>query len=75
MAKKTAAQNDIIQRVMHEEKAGTLKTPAGKIVTSRQQAIAIALHEAGASTQETPAKNRADKGQVLMKIQRGNAGG
>jgi len=37
------------QKVMHEYKAGTLHTGSkkGPIVTSRKQAIAIALSEAG----------------------------
>lgn len=37
------------QKVMHEYKAGTLHTGSkkGPVVTSRKQAIAIALSEAG----------------------------
>jgi hypothetical protein len=38
-----------VSRVMHEFKNGTLKTPQGKLVTSKEQAIAIALSEAGIS--------------------------
>lgn len=39
------------QKVMHEYKAGTLHTRSkkGPVVTSRKQAIAIALSEAGKS--------------------------
>jgi len=39
------------QKVMHEYKAGTLHTGSkkGPVVTSRKQAIAIALSEAGKS--------------------------
>ena len=35
-----------IHKVMSEFKAGTLKTPSGKKVTNRNQAIAIAMSEA-----------------------------
>lgn len=38
--------------VMREFKNGTLKTPDGKKVTSRKQAIAIAMSEAGISKDE-----------------------
>lgn len=36
-----------VEKVLKEAKAGKLKTAAGKKVTSRKQAIAIALSEAG----------------------------
>ena len=47
-AKKSAAK---VQKVMHEFKTGTLHTGSkkGPVVTSRKQAIAIALSEAGKS--------------------------
>lgn len=35
-----------IEKVMHEYKAGTLKSSSGKKVKSRKQAIAITLSEA-----------------------------
>ena len=58
-AKQTPAQRETIERVMHEAKHGELKTAKSKQkVTDPKQAIAIALHEAGASNQETPAKNK-----------------
>ena len=47
-----------VGRVMHEYKHGELETGTGKPVKSRRQAVAIALHEAGASNQESPEKNR-----------------
>lgn len=34
-----------VEKVMHEFKAGTLKSSSGKKVKSRQQAIAIGLSE------------------------------
>lgn len=38
-----------VEKVMHEYKKGTLKSSSGKKVTSRDQAIAIAMSEAGMS--------------------------
>ncbi len=35
-----------VEKVMHEHKEGTLKSGSGKKVTSRKQAVAIALSEA-----------------------------
>lgn len=35
-----------IEKVMHEYKTGSLKSSSGQTVTSRDQAIAIALSEA-----------------------------
>lgn len=40
-------EQDKIQKVMHEYKVGTLKSSSGDKVTSRKQAIAIAMSEAG----------------------------
>ena len=56
MPKQSASQQKTIEQVMHEEKHGELKTSTGKPVRSRKQAIAIALHEAGASNEETQPK-------------------
>ena len=61
MAKPTAGQRKTIGRVMHEYEHDQLKSgPGGKggKVRSRRQAIAIALHEAGASKFDSPAKRR-----------------
>ncbi len=58
MPKETKDQKDTVGRVMHEYKHGELETGTGKPVKSRRQAVAIALHEAGASNQESPEKNR-----------------
>ncbi|HZS83907.1 MAG TPA: DUF6496 domain-containing protein [Stellaceae bacterium] len=51
------AQKDTVRRVMHEFKRGKLDTSRGKKVKNRRQAIAIALHEAGASKDESRKKN------------------
>ena len=45
----TAAQKKKIEKVMHEFKMGILKSSSGDKVTDREQAIAIALSEAGLS--------------------------
>lgn len=58
MAKQTGEQKEIVREVMHDFKEGDLKSSSGQRVRSRKQAIAIALHEAGASDQENPSSNR-----------------
>jgi hypothetical protein len=60
MAKESSAQKKTVGRVMHEYKHGELKGGRGRRgkVKSRKQAVAIALHEAGASNQESPARNK-----------------
>ncbi len=60
MAHATPEQRKIMGRVMHEFEHGELYSgPDGKggRVTNRQQAIAIALEEAGASKYESEAEN------------------
>ncbi len=51
-------QKKIVERVMHEFKHGELDKRDGAPVSNRRQAVAIALHEAGASNEESPAKNK-----------------
>ena len=60
MVKETKGQKKTIERVMHEYKEGELKSGSGKKVKSARQAIAIGLHEAGASKYETKAKNKSN---------------
>ena len=50
MAKQSPAQQSTVERVMDEFKHGELE--------QRKQAIAIALHEAGASNQEDARTNK-----------------
>ena len=57
MAKETKAQKETVDRVMHEFKHGELKTSRGQKVKNPKQAIAIGLHEAGASKYESKQKN------------------
>ena len=52
------AQKETVERVMHEFKHGDLKTSHGRRVKNPRQAIAIGLHEAGASKYESKEKNR-----------------
>ena len=51
-AKSTEAQQKKVEKVMREFKEGNLKSGSGAKVTSRDQAIAIALSEAGLSKVE-----------------------
>jgi hypothetical protein len=66
------AQRETVERVMHEFKHGELKTAAGKRkVKNPKQAIAIALHEAGASKSESPRENKRNLRRTKEKERRG----
>ena len=78
--KQTPEQKETVDRVMHEFKHGELETGTGAKVKNPRQAIAIALHEAGASNQESPAENKRElkrtkakeaKGQTAMQEKEG----
>jgi hypothetical protein len=56
--KSTSKGRSKIKKVMHEHKEGTLKSGSGKKVTSRKQAVAIALSEARKSGAKIPKKSR-----------------
>jgi len=58
MPRQSKGQRETVGRVMHEFKHGELDRRRGGKVKSRKQAVAIALHEAGASKHESPRKNR-----------------
>jgi hypothetical protein len=84
MAKQSKAQKETVERVMHEFKHGDLRIRgSGPKVKNPKQAIAIALHEAGASNQESPKKNREnlrktkakEQGGETAAAQKGRAGG
>src|SRR5215212_1366080 len=65
-------QKETIRRVMHEFKHGELRIRGtGPKVKNPKQAIAIALHEAGASNQESPTKNRENLKRTKAKERRG----
>ena len=65
------AQKDTVARVMHEAKHGELKAAGGRKVTNPKQAIAIALHEAGASKYEDKATNQRNLSRTKGKERRG----
>ena len=67
-------QKETIERVMHEFKHGELRIRGtGPKVKNPKQAIAIALHEAGASNQESPKENRENLNRTKAKERRGKA--
>ncbi|HKS88868.1 MAG TPA: DUF6496 domain-containing protein [Stellaceae bacterium] len=68
----TPAQRKTVERVMHEYKHGELKTARGaRKVKNPKQAVAIALHEAGASKYESPAENKRNLRRTKAKERRG----
>jgi hypothetical protein len=70
--KQSKEQKETVERVMHEFKHGELRIRgSGPKVRNPKQAIAIALREAGASDQETPAKNRENLRKTKSKERRG----
>jgi Family of unknown function (DUF6496) len=74
MAKTSPRQRKTMGRVMHEFKHGELKRSQGGKggkVKSRRQAIAIALHEAGASKYESKEENKRDFARTKEKERRG----
>jgi len=72
MAKQTKAQKETVERVMHEFKHGELRIGGkGPKVKTSKQAIAVALQEAGATNQESPAKNRANLHRTKAKEHKG----
>ena len=50
---------DKVERAVHEEKRGQLRSGSGKRVTSRTQAIAIGLSQARKAGAKVPAKTKA----------------
>ena len=73
-SKQSKPQKETVERVMHEFKHGELETGQGKKVKNPKQAIAIALHEAGASNQESPKKNRENLKRTKEKERQGQTG-
>ena len=72
--KETPSQRQTEGRVMHEFKHGELKSgPGGKggKVKSRKQAIAIALHEAGASKYDSPTEQKHSLAKTKRKEAKG----
>ena len=54
MANYSKKAQEKVEKVMHEKKAGTLRSSSGKKVTSRKQAIAIGLSEARKAGAKVP---------------------
>ncbi len=61
MAKYGATAKKKVAKVMHERKAGTLRSGSGQKVTSRKQAIAIALSEAREAGGKVPRRKTTAK--------------
>jgi hypothetical protein len=75
MAKQSKAQKETVERVMHEFKHGELRIRGnGPKVKNAKQAIAIALHEAGTTNQESPTKNRQNLKRTKAKEREGETG-
>ena len=72
--KQSPKQREIVGRVMHEFKHGELESSSGRKVKNPRQAIAIALHEAGASRDETPASNKRNLARTQAEERRAEAG-
>ena len=73
-AHQSKAQKQTVERVMHEYKHGELTRGRGGKVENPKQAIAIALHEAGASKYESPKENRENLRETKSKERRGETG-
>lgn len=74
MAKQSKPQKKTVERVMHEYKHDELDSSQGGKVKNRKQAVAIALSEAGASTQVSPKNNRQNLRKTKEKERRGETG-
>ena len=73
-SKTTPSQRKTLGRVMHEYAHGELKSgPGGKAgtVKNRKQAIAIALHEAGASKFDSPQERQRSYARTKQKEAKG----
>jgi hypothetical protein len=65
--KTSAAGKKKVHKVMKEHKEGKLKSGSGKKVTSRKQAVAIALNEARKSGAKVPPKKQTTKKPATKK--------
>jgi hypothetical protein len=61
VAKYGRAASKSVQSALHRKKRGTLKSGSGRPVTSRKQAIAIALNEARQKGAKVPAPKSGGK--------------
>ena len=68
MAKYSKKSQDMVEKAMHEEKRGQLKSGrSGKKVTNPKQAIAIGLSEARKAGAKVPKKKSASKKSASKK--------
>jgi len=74
VARESKEQKETVERVMHEFKHGELSRGRDGKVRNPKQAIAIALHEAGASKYESPQENRENLRKTKSKERRGETG-
>ncbi len=74
MPRESKAQKETVGRVMHEFKHGELSSGSGEKVKNPRQAVAIALSEAGASNQQSPAENKRHLRRGKEKERRGETG-
>ena len=74
MAAQSKQQKEIVGRVMHEFKQGELESSSGGKVKNPKQAIAIALHEAGASKDESDETHRKNLQRTKRRERRGKTG-
>jgi hypothetical protein len=58
MARYSRKASEKVEKVMHEKKAGTLRSGSGRKVTSRKQAIAIGLSEARKAGAKVPKQKK-----------------
>ncbi|WP_316831659.1 DUF6496 domain-containing protein [Pedobacter aquatilis] len=56
MAKYSKKAGEKVEKALHEEKQGKLKSGSGKKVTSKKQAVAIGLSEARKEGAKVPKK-------------------
>ena len=70
-SKQSEPQKETVGRVMHEFKHGELESHGHK-VTSRKQAISIALHEAGASDDQSAEQKKHSHAKTKAKERRGD---
>jgi hypothetical protein len=71
-SKQSPEQKKTVERVMHEFKHGELRIRGtGPKVKNPKQAIAIALHEAGSSNQESPKRNKENLARTKAKERKG----
>ena len=75
MARQSRPRKQTIERVMSEFKHRELRRGRGGKVNDRKQAVAIALHEAGASRNQTPQKNRENLRHTKARERAGATGG